>query len=43
MTDIRKGENRNVVVKLDMAKAYDRVDQRFFMKVLIKIDFSNKF
>lgn len=38
--DIRKrGKPTNVVVNLDMAKAYDRVKWGFLIKVLEKMDF----
>lgn len=38
--DIRlRSKNHNVVVKLDMTKAYDRVSWIFIMKVLRKFDF----
>lgn len=44
VTDISKrGKPANVVIKLDMAKAYDRVSWFFLMKVLKKIGFSNVF
>lgn len=38
----KKGNPSNVVLKLDMAKAYDRVSWFFLMKVSRKIIFSNK-
>lgn len=37
----KKGKPDNVVIKLDMAKAYDRVSWFFLMKVLRKMGFSN--
>ncbi|XP_060212018.1 uncharacterized protein LOC132639595 [Lycium barbarum] len=41
VSDIRlRTKSANVIMKLDMAKAYDRVSWIFLMKVLIKIDFS---
>lgn len=44
MTDIRKKDNfDNVVIKLDMANTYDRVEWRFLMKVLHKIGFDSFF
>lgn len=33
----------NVVIKMDMEKVHDRVDWRYFMKVLEKIGFDNQF
>lgn len=42
--DIRKrGKPANVFIKLDMAKAYDRVSYFFLMKVLRKMGFAEKF
>ncbi|WMV32127.1 hypothetical protein MTR67_025512 [Solanum verrucosum] len=44
ITDIRKrGKPINVIMKLDIAKAYDRVSWYFFMKVLRKMGFSEVF
>lgn len=44
VTDIRKkGNPANVVIKIDMAKAYDRVYWFFPMKVLRKMSFSDFF
>ena len=42
VTDKRKrGKPSNVVIKLDMTKAYDRVSWFFMMKVLRKMVFLN--
>ena len=42
VTDIRKrGKPDNVVIKLDMTKAYARISWFFVMKVLRKMGFSN--
>uniref|UniRef100_A0A0V0IRF8 Putative ovule protein n=1 Tax=Solanum chacoense TaxID=4108 RepID=A0A0V0IRF8_SOLCH len=38
----KRGKPSNVVIKLDMAKAYDRVSCFFLMKILRKMGFSNK-
>lgn len=36
--DIRKrGKHANVIINVGMAKAYDRVDWRFLMKVMEKL------
>lgn len=44
VTDIgKRGKPANVVIKLDMEKAYDRVSWFFLMKVLRKIGFSENF
>lgn len=44
VTNIKKrGKPTNVVIKLDMSKAYDRVSWFFIMKVLRKMWFSNDF
>lgn len=44
VTDIRnRGKPANVILKLDMTKAYDRVSWFFLMKVLRKIGFSHIF
>ena len=44
VTNIKKrGKLTNVVIKLDMSKAYDRVSWFFIMKVLRKMWFSNDF
>lgn len=44
VTDISKrGKPANVVIKLDMAKAYDRVSWFFLMKVLKKMGFDGRF
>jgi len=44
VTDIRKrGKPSNVIFKLDMAKAYDRVSWFILMKVLRKIGFAKTF
>lgn len=37
-----KNKNHNMVVKLDMAKTYDRVSWKYFVKVLRKFSFSEK-
>lgn len=43
ITDIgKKGKHSNVVIKLGMVKAYNRVFGYFFMKFLRKMSFSNK-
>lgn len=39
----KRGKPANVVLKLDMAKAYDRVSWFFLMKVLRKMGFDSKF
>ena len=39
----KRGKPTNVVIKLDMSKAYDRVSWFFIMKVLRKMWFSNDF
>ncbi|WMV38212.1 hypothetical protein MTR67_031597 [Solanum verrucosum] len=39
---IKRGKLANVVIKLDMAQAYDRVDQRFLMKMLENMGFDRK-
>lgn len=39
----KRGRPSNVVIKLDMAKAYDRVSWFFLMKVLRKVGFSEYF
>lgn len=42
ITDIRKRiKTVNMVIKLDMAKDYDRVEWRFLIKVLEQMGFSN--
>ncbi|XP_047264042.1 uncharacterized protein LOC124896540 [Capsicum annuum] len=38
----KRGKPENVVLKLDMAKAYDRVSWFFLMKVLTKMGFSSR-
>ena len=44
VTNIKKrGKPTNVVIKLDLSKAYDRVSWFFIMKVLRKMWFSNDF
>lgn len=44
VTEVRKrGKPDNVVIKLDMAKAYDRVDWRFLIKVVEKMGFDKVF
>ncbi|XP_060190609.1 uncharacterized protein LOC132619859 [Lycium barbarum] len=44
VTDIRKrGKTANVVIKLDMAKAYDRVSWLYLCKVMGKMGFSSFF
>ena len=44
VTNIKKrGKPTNVVIKLDMSNAYDRVYWFFIMKVLRKMWFSNDF
>lgn len=44
ITDIRKrGKPANVVIKLDMATAYDRVEWCFLIKVLEKMGFDKGF
>jgi len=35
----KRGKPANVVIKLDMAKAYDRVNWRFLVRVLEKMGF----
>ncbi|XP_049414633.1 uncharacterized protein LOC125877356 [Solanum stenotomum] len=43
ISEIRKrGKPANVVIKLDMAKTYDRVDRRFLISVLEKMGFDNR-
>ncbi|XP_049357633.1 uncharacterized protein LOC125822286 [Solanum verrucosum] len=43
ISEIRKrGKPANVVIKLDMAKAYDRVDWKFLISVLEKMGFDNR-
>jgi len=39
----KRGKPANVVIKLDMAKAYDRVSWFFLMKVLRKMGFDSRF
>lgn len=39
----KRGKPSNVVIKLDMAKAYDRLCWFFLMNVLRKMGFSNNF
>lgn len=44
VTNIRKrGTPANVIFKMDIAKAYDRISWFFFMKVLRKMDFLENF
>ncbi|XP_075095079.1 uncharacterized protein LOC142173397 [Nicotiana tabacum] len=44
VTDIRlRGKPANVVIKLDMAKAYDRVSWKYLLHVLRKMGFSKHF
>ncbi|XP_059284744.1 uncharacterized protein LOC132038037 [Lycium ferocissimum] len=44
VTDIRKrGKPANVIIKLDIAKAYDRVSWLFFIIILHKMGFSDGF
>ncbi|XP_060182761.1 uncharacterized protein LOC132612660 [Lycium barbarum] len=44
MTDIRlRGKPANVVLKLDMAKAYDRVSRSYLIRVLRKMGFAEIF
>ncbi|XP_060190651.1 uncharacterized protein LOC132619914 [Lycium barbarum] len=44
VTDIRKrGKPTNVIINLDMAKAYDRVSWLFFIRILNKMGFSEGF
>nr|XP_016512912.1 PREDICTED: uncharacterized protein LOC107829953 [Nicotiana tabacum] len=44
VTDIRlRGKPANVVIKLDMAKAYDRVSWKYLLHVLRKMGFSKNF
>ncbi|XP_075087558.1 uncharacterized protein LOC107813948 [Nicotiana tabacum] len=44
ITDIRlRGKPANVVIKLDMAKAYDRVSWKYLLHMLRKIGFSEHF
>ncbi|XP_075101813.1 uncharacterized protein LOC142177241 [Nicotiana tabacum] len=44
VTDIRlRGKPANVVIKLDMAKAYDRVSWKYLLHVPIKMGFSEHF
>nr|XP_016494758.1 PREDICTED: uncharacterized protein LOC107813948 [Nicotiana tabacum] len=44
VTDIRlRGKPANVVIKLDMAKAYDRVSWKYLLHMLRKIGFSEHF
>ncbi|XP_060195246.1 uncharacterized protein LOC132624493 [Lycium barbarum] len=44
VTDIRKrGKPANVIIKLDMTKAYDKVSWLFLTRVLVKMGFANGF
>lgn len=38
----KKSTEGIVILKVDMAKAYDQFDQQFFMKVLKSLGFSDK-
>lgn len=42
IADIRlRGRPANVVIKLDMSKAYDRVNWRFLIKVMAKMGYNS--
>ncbi|XP_059290999.1 uncharacterized protein LOC132044521 [Lycium ferocissimum] len=40
---IKRGKHANVIIKLDMAKAYDRLSWRFLVQVLRKMGFAEEY